>query len=78
LCGEAVEHGESLRQIPRGRGAQGRSAARTAAEALRIFDIVGMPKMWHSRLIGCWWLIVYCATHCSLVRDLSDFLRALQ
>jgi hypothetical protein len=30
--------------------------------------MVGIPSVWQARLTGCWWLVAYCAIHCSLVR----------
>lgn len=42
-----------------------------AANRITEKRMVGMPRVWQARFTGCWWLVEYCAIHCSLVRPPS-------
>lgn len=34
-----------------------------ATNRARLTTMMGMPKVWQARFIGCWWLVAYCETH---------------
>lgn len=38
-----------------------------ATNRARLTTMMGMPKVWQTRFIGCWWLVAYCETHCWLL-----------
>src|SRR5688572_12323260 len=53
----------------------GQSPSTKIATAKRGTDaaIMGMPRVWHSRLTGCWWLCAYRAIH-SLIGRLPSIM----